>query len=216
MICIWRSNNCWFLQLESSENWSVSHTNHGFSLQFWLDFGLDLDGWVACSNQRWLEIPNPSKPHKLNSTGFQGLKQVHLALVCSIAGQRCLPPCVIAKFHVQPLPPNERTRGKRLKTLPSLSREQLVRLKKTGLDGWWFQPITRDQTKISHWRSLKSSLWIIIFKYGPTKTCPELGCFPTKVESCDNSSVELRSTLRHHHKIVTLSPLLDVPSGKLT
>jgi hypothetical protein len=28
--------------------------------------------------------------------------------------------------------------------------------------------------------------------------------------------VELRSTLRHHHKIVTLSPLLDVPSGKLT
>jgi len=83
---------------------------------------------------------------------------------------------------------------------------------KTGLDGWWFQPITRDQTKISHWRSLKSSLWIIIFKYGPSKTCPELGCFPTKVESCDNSSVELRFTLRHHHKILTLSPLLDVSS----
>ena len=61
MICIWRSNNCWFLQLESSENWSVSHTNHGFSLQFWLDFGLDLDGLVACSNQRWLEIQNQSK-----------------------------------------------------------------------------------------------------------------------------------------------------------
>ena len=135
----------WKLERQSHQPWFLPSILAGF----WIGFG-----WIGCmfkSKMAWnpksIEIPNPSKLHKLHSMGFQGLRQVHLALVCSIAGQRCLPPCVIAKVHVQPIPPNERTRCKRLKTLPSLSRGQLVRLKKQDWMVGGFNPLQEIKPK---------------------------------------------------------------------